>query len=184
MADAIAIMVGEHRLIESIMSALDGYVAAMNRGDAFERADLGKFVRFFREYADARHHDEEEKILFRAMREHGAPESGGPVQTLMKEHVIGRAAIAKLAAIADTASDWPADALATISETAGQFNTMLRQHIDKEDSYLYPMAREILPRSAFQAISDACAEIVRTHDETESGKELRAMALSLIARYG
>ena len=43
-----------------------------------DRAELSRFVRFIREFADVRHHGKEENFLFEAMMAGGFPRDGGP----------------------------------------------------------------------------------------------------------
>jgi hemerythrin-like domain-containing protein len=181
--DAIETMMHEHRLIEGVLAALDAYVVAVNRGQGFERADLGKFVSFFRDYADARHHGQEEKILFAAMQDHGVSGETGPLADLLHEHIVGRALISVLGDIAPAGKDWPADAPARITDAASRFGRLLRQHIDKEDVYLYPMARETLPESIFNAVTAECHRVAQQHMTSSSGARLDALANDLIARY-
>ena len=182
MQRAIELMMEEHRLIEAVLAALDEFAVAVDRGDGYERDDLGKFVTFIREYADARHHAKEEEQLFTAMNDHGFPRDAGPVAVMLHEHDLGRGLVGKLAELATTET-WPADAAARIREYGGGFARMLRAHIDKEDTILYPMAMRALPAPVFEGVNARCDELDLQADERGDTERLEAIADELIDRY-
>ena len=64
--DAIELLMQEHQLILRAIDALDGFAGKV-QGGLEDRQELAAFVRFIREFADARHHGKEEDILFTAM---------------------------------------------------------------------------------------------------------------------
>ena len=60
-------LVDEHRVIRRAVDALDGFVDQLERGSTADLRDLGRFVCFFREFAELVHHDKEEHLLFPAL---------------------------------------------------------------------------------------------------------------------
>jgi hemerythrin-like domain-containing protein len=156
--DPIELLMEEHRLIERVLDALDARVA-----------EPARFVAFFGEFADGQHHGKEEEILFRAMIEAGVPERAGPIAVMLHEHDLGRTLMNELAA----ATSWTPEA----EHAARSYSALLRQHIQKEDRILYPMARKILGRE-MAAVADACSRFTHAHHDAR----LRALAAELITK--
>jgi hemerythrin-like domain-containing protein len=154
--DAIDLLMDEHQLILRSLDALDAFSADLARGGE-DRAELTRFVRFIREFADARHHGKEEDILFKAMVAAGFPRDGGPIAVMLMDHDAGRAHVAAMAARAGQAGSWSdADRAAAVSAARG-YTDLLRGHIRKEDQILYPMARQRLQEEALARVDRECA---------------------------
>ncbi len=132
----------EHRVILRALAVLE---SAADRLPADGRVPDGwweRAVAWLREFADASHHAKEERALFPALVKAGVPAEGGPVAVMLAEHVAGRELIRAMA-------DGP-DARRTAA--ARQYVSLLRQHIDKENDVLFPMADAVLEEQAQQAI--------------------------------
>jgi len=154
--DAIALLMEEHRLILDTLDALDAFADAVANGGE-SREELERFVRFIREYADARHHGKEEDILFEAMEQAGLPREGGPIAVMLLEHEAGRGYVARLATKAAQAGEWSPSDRAEVVEAARGYAALLRQHIAKENAILYPLARMRLGSEALSRVDSACA---------------------------
>lgn len=178
--DAIALLMEEHQLILRTLDALDAFADKVARGGE-DREELGLFVRFIREFADARHHGKEEDILFEAMVGAGFPRERGPIGVMLMEHEAGRGHLADLAAKVAQAGPWsPADQTAVV-EAARAYAELLRQHIAKEDSILYPMARQRLGEEVLSRVNSACAEFEERH-KAARGATLEELARDLARR--
>jgi len=181
--DAIELLMQEHRTIEQVLEALTGFADEVARSGRSDPQELGRFVDFLREFADARHHAKEEQILFRAMVEAGFPSEGGPIAVMLHEHGLGRAHVAALAGLARQATAWSAADLARLVEVAHGYATLLRAHIQKEDGILYPMAERRLPEAALARVNEAC-QLLEAARATSAGPDLFALAEALCAAHG
>ncbi len=180
---AIDKMMSEHRQIESVLDALDSYIVALLKGEAVDREDLPRFIRFIREFGDTRHHAKEEAVLFPAMHEAGFPVEGGPVACMLQEHDTGRTLIESLEKSANEAA-WSDDVLKDIADAAIEFSGMLRSHIYKEDNMLYTMAVEELSTEAMAEVDRKCAEKDDEASAAGTTNELLNLAKDLISRHG
>lgn len=136
--DPVAVLMGEHRHIEAVLTALEHFAVAVSAGR--DHAELRDFVRFLREYADHAHHAKEEDILFAAIVEEGLfPVDMGPVTVMLDEHAQGRHATQELADLAEQTTLSPADRRHLV-EVASGYVALLRHHIAKEDGVLFPLA--------------------------------------------
>lgn len=161
----------EHRLIEKVAGALVTFADGARGGPRDDEA-LGSFCTFFREFADVHHHGKEEAILFRALRDVELPEKG-PIALLLEEHAENRAAIAAIAATTDAVE---------LAARTQRFCARLWEHIDKEDSVLFP---EIEVRLALERsrLERDLAELARKEDGRLSSAALVALGESLVARF-
>jgi hemerythrin-like domain-containing protein len=181
--DAIETLMNEHRAIERVLDALVGFAEETQRRGATEKEELGRFVAFVREYADAAHHGKEEDILFRTMVEHGFPSNGGPIAVMLHEHDQGRGLVGMLKARAEQAEPWSDADRQEIVEVASAYSRMLHAHIHKEDAILYPMAEQHLPPAAMAQVSAACEAYEATRTASGSLERLTALGEALVARH-
>ena len=133
----------EHTLILQALDALERKIAALEAGAAPDRAYFEKAVTFLRTFADQCHHGKEENLLFNTMVDQGFPLHGGPIAVMLSEHDTGRAFIRGIAEGAAGVGRDPAAAQQIIQNGRGYIR-LLRAHIDKENTILFPMADNIL----------------------------------------
>lgn len=170
MNDPIRILMDEHRVIETVLGALEA-AADKDVGVSFyERA-----IDFIANYADALHHGKEEDRLFPAMVERGMPSEHGPIGVMLEEHRIGRAHVA---AMREHAAAGDVEALRRESLA---YAALLRDHIAKEDHVLFPMARNLLSGGGDEELMTRFAEV----EEPPGGAaSYAALAAELAAEAG
>jgi len=179
---AIEILMNEHRVIEQAIDALAAFTDEVQRGSD-DRAELARFVRFIRGFADTWHHGKEEDILFQAMGRAGFPRDGGPVAVMLQEHDIGRAHVRELDRLAGSAAPWGDADRRAVAEQALGYASLLRAHIHKEDEILYPMAEARLPPELMAEVDAACEAFERRQPAADEHRELRRLADELSARH-
>ena len=179
--NAIDLLMDEHQLILRSLDALDAFTAGMTGGED-DKAELSRFVRFIRGFADARHHGKEEDILFVAMVAAGFPRDGGPIAVMMMDHEAGRAHVAVMAERAAQPTPWTdADRGAAIAAARG-YAELLRGHIRKEDQILYPMARQRLHEEALAGVDRDCAAF-EVRQVAAGADSLKDLGGDLVARH-
>ncbi|HVP67979.1 MAG TPA: hemerythrin domain-containing protein [Anaeromyxobacteraceae bacterium] len=179
--DAIALLMEEHQIILRTLDALDAFAAETSCG-AEDKPELGRFVRFIREFADARHHGKEEDILFEAMVESGFPREAGPIAVMLMDHEAGRARLAVLRAKAEQIAPWSEADRVEIVDAALGYTGLLRSHIMKEDSILYPMAQHRVPAQVMERVEQECAAFERKQ-VAAGAEDLRSLAAELVSRH-
>jgi len=174
----------EHRDIESVLGALEGYAERLESPEEVVQEDLPRFVEFVRQYADARHHGKEEDLLFAAMVKNGFPREEGPLAVMYTEHDEGRRLVGLLAELGNREGTWENLARHHGAESARRFTSLLRAHIFKEDHVLYPMAADQLPAEVLAEL-DAQGEALDEQGRASGHyPRLRALAEDLVSRYG
>jgi hemerythrin-like domain-containing protein len=179
---AIEILMTEHRAIERAIDALVAFSDEILRGSD-DKAELGRFVTFIREFADACHHGKEEGILFQSMVDAGFPKEGGPIAVMLMEHDMGRAHVQELARLAGQAGPWSAADREKIADEAVGYGNLLRAHIHKEDAILYPMAEQRLSPGAMARVDEACEAFEQKQTGEGGHEKLQALAEELVARH-
>ena len=164
---ATQILMDEHRVIERVLTVLE---AAVSRLEAGESIDAGLFMdatEFIREFADGCHHRKEEGVLFKAMNAAGMPADSGPVAVMLAEHERARAYTRGLLEAAEKMQAGDTDAVERVIGNARGYAVLLREHIAKEDTVLFPMAATVIPASEHEQL---LAEFERVEEaETEEG---------------
>lgn len=177
----IETLMNEHRVIETVLDALEAYADQAGRGA--DPADLGRFVTFIREFADHCHHAKEERILFAGMVAAGFPQEGGPIAVMLMEHDQGRALVGELASLSRRDRPWTAAEAKQVADHARGFTALLRAHIQKEDGILYPLAQAHLSAEKMQEIADRFARVEREEIGEGAHERYHALAESLAGKY-
>ncbi len=142
--DATSILTHEHRIIERMLGVLSNYSAKIEQGKKVDPTRLRDCVDFIRTFADTCHHAKEEGVLFSEMETHNMPRNGGPVGVMLAEHEMGRNFVKGMASAIDGYERGDAGAGREFVKNARGYTSLLSQHINKEDTILYPMAEDML----------------------------------------
>ena len=124
----------EHRVILRAIVLLEVAAARLGAGQTLRDGLWEELLEWLRAFADRNHHAKEEQYLFPALGEAGVPTQGGPVSVMLEEHAEGRALLQAMAA-------GPAERRV---EAARRYGQLLRDHIDKENGVLLPLAETVL----------------------------------------
>jgi hemerythrin-like domain-containing protein len=181
--DAIETLMNEHRTIERAIDALVSFADEIRRKTTDEKEELGRFVTFIREFADACHHGKEEDILFAAMVEAGFPRHGGPIAVMLSEHDMGRAHVRVLAELSAQEAPWSEGDRQRLAQAAHGFADLLRAHIHKEDAILYPMAEQHLSRAVMARVSADCEAYEARKTGSGEHERLHRLADELVSRH-
>jgi hemerythrin-like domain-containing protein len=143
------------------------------------RDDLSAMIDFLKLFADKCHHGKEEGILFPAMEKYGIPKEGGPIGQMLIEHEKGREFIRGMSdGIAGDEIDKE-----KFLQNAKDYIDLLRAHINKENTILFPMGDRAIPESEQAAILEA----FETHERTVMGpgihEKLHAMLDEFANKY-
>jgi hemerythrin-like domain-containing protein/uncharacterized protein (DUF2249 family) len=133
----------EHDLILQALDAMEHKIAGLETGAPPDRAYFEKAVEFLRTFADQCHHGKEEHLLFKTMLDRGFPLQGGPIAVMLSEHELGRSFIRGIADGAAVLGKDPAAAQQVIA-SGREYIQLLRAHIDKENTILFPLADNVL----------------------------------------
>jgi hemerythrin-like domain-containing protein len=153
--DVTQVMVEEHKLILRMVALLEKNTELLEKGRFRDWNFFLAGVDFIRNYADRFHHAKEEDVLFKALVSNGMPEQNSPVAAMLMAHDQGREHVCAMEDAARRALDGEIGQAAIIIEHARGYIAMIRDHIDKEDTILYPLAERVLPQEMRPAMVEA-----------------------------
>lgn len=177
-ADITKALVEEHRLILRMIALLERNAVQTKAGACTNWQFYLDGVDFIRHYADRFHHAKEEDVLFAALVENGMPRENSPVAAMLMEHEQGRKYVLAMELAAREALYGKIGQERIIVENALAYAALLRDHIDKEDNILYPLAERIIP--------DAMRELILENyhkAESQSAADFRARYQAMVERY-
>lgn len=168
-------LVDEHKNILRGLALLEAGSGRLESGEKISPQFFRKMIDFVRNYADKYHHAKEEDILFIGMGKAGFPQEQGPIAVMLAEHDQGRRFIADLENANEQYAEGEESFREAIIENARDYIYLLRQHINKEDNVLYPMARNVLGQNGIEAMTREFERVEREKAGTEE-KYLKILA--------
>jgi hemerythrin-like domain-containing protein len=153
MADAIEILIEEHRLIERMLGSLETFSEKLGREPESERRTVGEFADFFHRLVDDLHHGKEEQYLFVRMSAYGFSQQAGPVSAMLSEQGEGREHLTALQTIGQGAGPLSARERTLVKGHALGYIMRILSHMKREDDVLFPVARHVLPPFVMQELT-------------------------------
>ena len=154
MTNVTQVMVEEHQLILRMINLVEKNTDLLEQGRFRDWQFYLDAVSFIRNYADRFHHAKEEDILFAALVKNGMPRENSPVAAMLMAHDQGRAFVKGMEEGAQRALAGETGQIRGIVENARGYARLLRDHIDKEDHILYPLAEKVLPEEVRPAMAE------------------------------
>lgn len=145
MASPTQVLREEHRVILRAVTLLEVAAGRLDAGRALPAGWWEALLEWLRAFADRSHHAKEEAYLFPALAQAGVPAAGGPVAVMLEEHAEGRGLIRLMA-------ESPVERRAA---AARRYVHLLRDHIDKENGVLFPLADAVLDPEAQRLVARA-----------------------------
>lgn len=178
--DPIEKLMDEHQNILKGIDLLAKNADRLEKGEKIDPRFFTGAVEFIRNYADKYHHAKEEDILFVKMEKAGFPAQGGPIAVMLSEHDQGREYVSGLESANESYITGDTDATGNIVEYARGYVYLLKNHIAKEDTVLYPMARDVLGEKGIEAL---IPEFDRVEKEKAGTEEKYKALLDELASY-
>jgi len=174
--EATEILGEEHRVPERVLASLEAAADRLKAGEPIHSDVFIMAADFIKGFADGCHHKKEEGVLFPAMQAAGIPSQGRPIGVMLAEHEQGRQLTAAMRAAADKLAAGDVTASEQVVKNALQYVALLRQHIAKEDTVLFPMADRAIPGPAQAEVTEAFDHV--EHEETGQGVHEHFLALA------
>lgn len=178
MSMAVDDLKSDHEAILHALDILDSISDKLGRGAEIPSSEPLALIDFLKEFADTCHHGKEEGIFFPALESAGIPRDGGPVGVMLHEHELGREYIRRMRAALGSVADHE-----MFVKNATAYTNLLRNHIEKENTVLFPMGERLLKAEQLASIS----EQFQRHENEVIGagrhEELHAMLKDFGERY-
>jgi hemerythrin-like domain-containing protein len=134
----------EHELIRRMISVMEALTVDLRSGTPGIAGDLKEAIRFVRGFADKCHHGKEERLLFPLIASKNQIVANMPVRILTSEHDAGRKLITELEDALTAMEAGNDRASAKADQALTLYARMLRNHIDKEENIVFPLARTLI----------------------------------------
>jgi PAS domain S-box-containing protein len=143
------ILMGEHRVMEKVLTVLVGQAKKLVDGGAGAKEAHGRIAKsldFFETFMDRCHNMKEEKVLFPKLEQRGIPKEGGPIGVMLIEHQKEREFLKAIKRSLD------GDESESVLDESKDFAELVKDHVWKEDDTLYPMGKRVLSESDAQKL--------------------------------
>jgi len=174
--EATQILMAEHRIIERVILALETAAGRLEQDPKFRAGFFIDTADFIKGFADGCHHRKEEGALFPAIAANGVPVEGGPIGVMLSEHEQGRLLTRAMRQAAERLAAGDLSAKTKIIHNARSYAVLLRQHIQKEDQVLFPMAERVIPLEQQNLVAQDFERV--EHEETGEGIHEKYLALA------
>lgn len=154
MYNIIENLMNEHKEILSFIDTFEKDLIDLMEKNICNAEMYHDAISFIRQFADQRHHQREEQILFAYLIAHGGETASKLVrQGMLVEHDQARYFVKQFedALLAYEKSTQVSDKL-TMLAYGKAYCDLLRRHIDKEDNVVYPFAQRVLSKEIFEQI--------------------------------
>lgn len=146
----------EHKVISFALQGAGREVRAIQAEGTVRGEVVERIVDFARNFTEACHHGKEEKHLFPKLAEAQiAAEDAELVEELLAEHEQGRQHMRKVAEALPKALQGDSEAAAQIASELSGYVALLRLHIGKENSQLFPLTDRVLTAGDQAALTEA-----------------------------
>lgn len=145
-----AVLREEHRVIETVLDAMERRLAGPLNQDFFARA-----IDFLRNFADGCHHAKEEDVLFPILESAASAEDDESIEVLLEDHEKGRELVGRMESRLSGAADGHAVALLEFRRAATEYIGLLRRHIAREDDQVFAMADRVLGPAEQRLLAEA-----------------------------
>ena len=129
----------EHKGILLMLAILDNVSTKLATEGSLDKSHLEGMLEFFSVFVDKCHHGKEEDLLFPAYEAVGIANKNGPIGAMLAEHAEGRGYIKSMTEAFNEFKKDKNFSGTRIVEYARKYSALLKQHIDKEETVLYPM---------------------------------------------
>ncbi len=154
------VLIAEHNAVLVALNILERIEKGIAARDTDAPEHLNQLLDFFGGFVDRCHHAKEEDALFPELEKHGVKREGGPIGIMLAEHEAGRRLVREMSNASAGLRRGDEKASDGIRKTAIEYRNLLRAHIDKENTVLFPLADRMLP-------DDTACEVVARFEKIE-----------------
>ena len=181
MPGATSVLRKEHEAILKMLGATEEVARRLERGERVRSETLDGLHEFFRLFADCCHHGKEEDLLFPLLERKGLPREAGPIGVMRGEHEQGRSFIQQMAESAGAYAGGAIQAGPCWASAARGYAELLRQHIQKENNVLFPMAERLLSEVEQERLADSFEKLEEAKMGVGTHERLHARMDRLLA---
>jgi hemerythrin-like domain-containing protein len=182
--DSIRLMMEEHQYILRMLAVVRSACYEVLQGKAINYEDFDLMIDFIRNYADAHHHGKEEKLLFREMTEQlGALGEKLVTHGMLVEHDLGRLFIQELKEALNRVSSGDDESRLDVIANAIGYTSLLKRHIEKEDSVVYTFAKRQLSPDIMDKVDQETEQFELEAEKQSTQKHYQDLVTAMEEKY-
>jgi hemerythrin-like domain-containing protein len=162
-------LINDHKAIKVMLDIMDKIAENIKNGNGFELNDIRKIIDFQKIFVEKCHHGKEETALFPALVLEGVQNENGPVGVMLNEHTSGKRLIQDLSMVIEKCKIDRTCSGKFVADTLTKYVNLLKSHIQKEETILFPMVNKLLNEQKQKVIFEQFERI----EETEIGHGVR-----------
>jgi len=166
----------EHKAIGKMLEVLIICGIQIREGNYGEIDTVKKLLDFSVNFTDRCHHKKEEQHLFPMLEEKVTPYIGAAITELLEEHAKGRET---LKGIASDLDDFSSAKAIPLAQKLFSYAALLKEHIKKEDTELFPKAEDSLNDREQKELFDAFEQV----EKEEIGEGVHEQYHNMIHEY-
>lgn len=174
------ILMEEHKVIERVLTALEKAVSRLSRGEEVYQRFFSGTSTLINGFNDSYHHRKEERVLVPALVAYGLPRDTGPVGMMLQEHEEGRRLAQRLYQVIERFQAGDSNTRDQVVLSALGYISLLRRHMQNEESNLFPMVEKIIPADRQQQIIEAFERFEHEVNGPEMHEKYYGMADRLV----
>jgi hemerythrin-like domain-containing protein len=164
--NGIDLLVEEHKNIVRMLRVVRNASYQVMQGEEICYEDFEKMIAFIRKYADAHHHDKEEKFLFKEMVEHlGRMGNNLVTHGMLVEHDWGRLFVKELEDALERVKNGDDESRLDVIANAVGYANHLARHIGKENEVVYTFAAKSLSSDVLAHIDEQTVQYEKAAEE-------------------
>ena len=172
-------LIHEHKAILIALNVIEQMYKRVQNDKGIDYKDIEKMIEFLKIFADKCHHGKEEGFLFPALEEAGVKNQNGPIGVMLDQHKLGRGFIKQME---ESISNIIINKNAFV-DAASSYVTLLRNHIEKEDTFLFPLGDAKLSASKQQELLHNFEDLEKNVIGKGKHEELHALLEEFQKRY-
>jgi hemerythrin-like domain-containing protein len=158
MAKTLNIIRDEHRSISAILHGMEYLVDRIcTRKAKIDPRVFSAMIYYLDTFSERMHHPKEDRFLFKALRSRGG-EAAAVVADLEKEHAAGGDALRRLEQSLVRYEEGGDKEFPAFAEAVARFVREYRDHMHKEEHFVFPLAERLLSAQDWAAIDRAFEE--------------------------
>ena len=158
MAKTLNIIRDEHRSIGAILHGMEYLVERVRTRKAkIDPRVFSAMIYYLDTFSERMHHPKEDRFLFKALRSRGG-DAAAVVADLEREHAAGGEALKRLEQSLVRYEEGGDKEFPAFAEAVTKFVREYRDHMQKEENFVFPLAQRLLSAEDWQAIDRAFEE--------------------------
>ena len=172
----------EHEGVKIMLGILEKVCQQFEKKGNMNQEHFERIIEFFKIFVDKCHHGKEEDLLFPALIAEGVPKEG-PIAVMLHEHEMGRHYVKAMSEAYATYIAGDKSTSKDIMQNGHGYISLLKDHIEKENSVLFMMADSRLSEKRQDELFEGFEKLEEERIGVGKHEELHGLLKKLSGAY-